>query len=79
MQPDYTIFQIPREAKSKSPADDFGAKNTETLQFDALTAKEPSKKADEQPSKQTTSGTFPLYEELNFIAEELEKWRSKIY
>ena len=68
MQKDCTIFKIPN--LPETPASNFEVKGTETIKVNETTVGEMSFKP--------TNGGFKYYEELNSIAEELEKCRLKM-
>lgn len=67
MQADYTVFRIPNQPQAHEPVGNFKVSETETLKVSGLTTG--------QLSHRPAEGEFPLYEELNNIAEELEKCR----
>ena len=64
MQEDYTVFKIPNQPKKAST---FEVVGKEKLKVDGVTMG--------QISYETVNNAFPLWDELNNIAEELEKCR----
>ena len=63
MQKDYTVFKIPNQPQVNRQAGNFAAAENEV--FDMMG----------QLGYGTPKNDFPLYDELNNIAEELEKCR----